>query len=145
MSRRMRMNGNPNWKGGRTITEHGYVLVKVGFDHHLADVRGYAYEHRLVAEAKLGRRLLPGELAHHDDENKANNSPENIEPVSSLAEHRVLHRKPGCNLRLPGEANPNMSCACGCGGTFPKFDGTGRPRKFVTGHNLHPACAGGAA
>lgn len=46
---------NPNWKGGRTITEHGYVLLRVGSQHHLADVRGYAYEHRIVAERMLNR------------------------------------------------------------------------------------------
>jgi hypothetical protein len=38
-----------NWKGGKTVTSRGYVLVWVGKDHPLADVRGYAYEHRLVA------------------------------------------------------------------------------------------------
>lgn len=38
---------NPNWKGGRTVTEHGYVLLKRP-DHPDADVRGYVYEHRLV-------------------------------------------------------------------------------------------------
>ena len=53
------------WKGGRSIASNGYVLVRVGKRHHLADVRGYAYEHRLVAEEKLGRRLTPGEIPHH--------------------------------------------------------------------------------
>lgn len=43
------------WKGGRSIASNGYVLVRVGKKHHLADVRGYAYEHRIVAEQKLGR------------------------------------------------------------------------------------------
>jgi hypothetical protein len=131
----MKREGNPNWKGGRTVTEHGYVLIKVGTDHHLADVRGYAYEHRLVAEKKLGRRLTPGEIAHHDDEQKANNSPENIIPVASLAVHRAMHRKPGSNLRNPGEANEDALCACGCGGQFKRFDAEGRPRKFISGHN----------
>lgn len=54
-------NKNPNWKGGRTTTGDGYVLVKVGVDHHLADVRGYAYAHRVEAETILGRRLAKGE------------------------------------------------------------------------------------
>lgn len=90
---------NPNWKGGRSIASNGYVLIKVGTGHHLADVRGYAYEHRLVAERKLGRRLL----------------------------------------RMPGEPNPTIACACGCGESFAKFDAHGRPRRFVTGHNTQKA------
>jgi len=52
---------NPNWKGGRTIASNGYVLVKVGPSHHLADIRGYAYEHRVNAEIMLGRPLAKGE------------------------------------------------------------------------------------
>jgi hypothetical protein len=33
---------NSNWKGGRLIASNGYVLVRVGIGHHLADVRGAA-------------------------------------------------------------------------------------------------------
>ena len=61
---------NGMWRGGRTVASNGYVLVRVGIGHHLADVRGYAYEHRLVAEAKFGRRLLRGEVVHHADGDK---------------------------------------------------------------------------
>ena len=125
---------NPNWKGGRVVDPRGYVLIRVGVGHHLADVRGYAYEHRLVAEEKLGRRLLPGEIAHHDDEQKANNAQGNIAPVTR-AEHAKLHRKLDKGLRDPGESNPPVLCACGCGTSFNRFDGEGRPRRFVSGHN----------
>ena len=45
---------NGQWKGGRTVASNGYILIRVGKEHHLADVRGYAYEHRLIAETKLG-------------------------------------------------------------------------------------------
>lgn len=130
---------NSNWRGGRSITSHGYVLIRVGVGHHLADVRGYAYEHRLRAEEKLGRRLLPGEEVHHRDDNKKNNSSENLDPKASKAEHRIEHRKPGSMLRLPGQDNPIIACACGCGRTFEQFDSFGRPRSFVSGHNIHPA------
>lgn len=134
-SERMKGVRNPFWKGGRTVDPRGYVLVKVGVDHHLADVRGYAYEHRLVAEQKLGRRLTPDEIAHHDDENKSHNAPGNIEPVTR-AQHGVLHRKLSKGLRNPGEGNPTVACACGCGESFFQFDGEGRPRRYVTGHNV---------
>lgn len=128
---------NPNWKGGRTIASTGYVLIKVGFDHHLAAVNGYAYEHRLVAEKILGRRLRPGELVHHINGIKTDNRPENIEVCKSIAHHYLRHRKQSSNRRLPDEENKQLDCACGCGERFLKFDKSGRPRKFITGHNMY--------
>jgi len=122
---------HPKWKGGRTLTSHGYVLVNVGKDHPLADCRGYAYEHRLKAGA------LRGELVHHKDEDKKRNVRRNLKRCRTIAEHRFLHRKPGCKLRKPGEHNPIISCKCGCGTRFLRFDSTGRPRGYISGHNLH--------
>lgn len=129
-------NGKLNgmWKGGRTLASNGYVLIRVGKLHHLSDVRGYAYEHRIVAEGKLGRRLEPGEIVHHIDGIKDNNAPNNLEVVSSNAEHYFRHRKTG-NLRKPGEKNQSICCMCGCGNEFPKYDKNGRPRKYKPGHN----------
>ncbi len=126
---------NGQWKGGRSIASNGYVLVRVGREHHLADTRGYAYEHRLVAEKKLGRRLRPGEQVHHIDGDKRHNDQENIEVVPSRAHHRTLHRKKAKGLRAPEAENPDVKCACGCGAIFPKFDSYNRPRRFVSGHN----------
>ena len=82
---------NPNWRGGRSVASNGYVLIRVDPDHHLADVRGYAYEHRLNAEAKIGRRLRSGEQVHHIDRNKQNNDPSNLEVVDRPT-HGVRHR-----------------------------------------------------
>lgn len=130
-----RGSANAMWKGGRSVASNGYVLMRVGAEHHLADVRGYAYEHRLVAEQKLGRRLVDGELVHHVDGNKQNNDPANLEVVASIAAHCHEHRKPGSLLRVAGEPNPEIACACGCGAQLPKFDGVGRPRRFLSGHN----------
>lgn len=124
-----------NWKGGRTISSHGYVLIYVGKHHHLADVRGYAYEHRLLAENILGRELKENELVHHINERKAENSPGNLEVLPSVAEHRVRHRKRNYGLRMPGEPNPVTFCACGCGKSFLRFDEWGRPRRYVSHHN----------
>jgi hypothetical protein len=124
-----------NWAGGRTITEHGYVLIYIGKNKHLADTRGYAYEHRLVAEYKLGRELMNWEKVHHINGNRQDNRPENLQVVGSNAEHYLLHRKAGSNRRKPREDNPIIKCACGCGKTFYKYDDQGRPRKFITGHN----------
>lgn len=124
---------------GRSVASNGYVLIRVGKDHPLADVRGYAYEHRLVASKMIGRWVLPAEQVHHKDENKQNNIPGNLEVTASIAEHRVLHRSPDSASRLPGEPNPEVVCACGCGASFPWYDDSGRPREYVSGHNPQAA------
>ena len=130
---------NPNWRGGRVIASNGYVLIRVGKNHHLADVRGYAYEHRLVAEKKIGRSLLAGEHVHHIDGDTQNNLPSNLE-VLTAAEHRLEHRTEDRGLRMPGEPNDLVFCECGgCGEQFTRFDLSGRPRRFVSGHNPAPA------
>lgn len=74
-----------------TITDHGYRLIYVGKSHHLSDIRGYAYEHRIEAEKKLGRRLVPGEVVHHEDDNGINNEHHNLFPISR-ADHCKLHK-----------------------------------------------------
>jgi hypothetical protein len=139
---------NPNWKGGKYISSHGYIKILVGTDHHLADGSGYAYEHLLVAEEKLGRLLKRGEIVHHKNTDRQDNSPENLEVVGSIGEHCLRHRKiTGKRLRNPGEDNPDIFCACGCGQVFPRFDAAGRERKYIPGHNIQskprPFCACG--
>ncbi len=129
------MKRNHNYKGG-TITQHGYRLQYVGKDHHLADIRGYAYEHRVEAEKKIGRQLAPGEMVRHVDGDNLNNAHDNIEVVHDMAELHFLHRKTDSQLRRPGEPNSSIGCACSCGGRFLRFDGQGRPRRCITGHNL---------
>ncbi len=126
---------NHNWRGGRTITSHGYVLVRLP-GHHLADTRGYVYEHRLVAERKLGRRLRPDEEVHHVNKIKDDNRPENIAVMPSRLAHFQHHRRREKGLRVHGEPNPTIFCECGCRTSFPKYDRSGRPRRFVSGHNI---------
>jgi hypothetical protein len=124
---------HPNFKTGVVKAEHGYILEFVGKGHHLADVRGYAYQHRLNAEIKLGRKLRKGEVVHHIDENRSNNDPLNLKVKRSAADHRHEHGKK--NNKAPRAKNPIIQCACGCGTTFLKYDSVNRPRKYVSGHN----------
>lgn len=134
MGRIRKGEDNHMWKGGRTVTEHGYVLLRVGTDHHLADVRGYAYEHRVVGETVLGRRLTADEVVHHRNHNRQDNRPENL-IVMTKAWHGVEHRTAGKRRRMPGEPNNPVPCECGCGAVFLRFDTGGRPRRFISGHN----------
>lgn len=74
-----RPKGSRNSKGvKRIVATNGYVTLFMP-DHHLAMANGYVYEHRLVMEQKLGRRLQAEEEPHHKDENKENNHPDNLE------------------------------------------------------------------
>lgn len=53
---------------------------------------GLIYEHRYILEQKLGRYLESYETAHHINENKLDNSPENIELINTK-EHNSYHMK----------------------------------------------------
>ena len=63
---------------GRWVTVRGYVEISIP-GYPSTRPAGYMFEHRLVMEQLLGRRLLPTEEVHHLDGNKQNNSPSNLE------------------------------------------------------------------
>ena len=48
-------------------------------------------EHRVVAERMLGRKLKPGEVVHHIDGNRQNNTPENLMVFKNTSEHLKYH------------------------------------------------------
>ncbi|GKX27862.1 hypothetical protein SH1V18_03420 [Vallitalea longa] len=65
---------------------------------HLGKGEGKSYkkyygkhEHRVVAEKKIGRKLRDGEVVHHMDGNKLNNSPDNLKVFRSQVEHATWH------------------------------------------------------
>lgn len=76
---------SPNWS--RKSTSTGYVVVHCP-DHPRAWSTGYVYEHVLLMEQRLDRLLEKGEIVHHKDENRKNNSIDNLELTN-----RVLHGK----------------------------------------------------
>lgn len=77
----------------RTVKKGDYVYAVVP-DHPRATDKGYVLEHRVVMENFLGRLLTEDEIVHHKDENKKNNSIENLE-VMDKREHNRLHSTTG--------------------------------------------------
>jgi hypothetical protein len=51
---------------------------------------GWEYEHRLIAEAKLGRLLRRGEVVHHRNEIRSDNRSDNLD-VLKAGRHVALH------------------------------------------------------
>lgn len=80
---------HPNWKGGVSIDKWGYRLV---YAPQRKKSHPYTYEHVLVAEEKIGRRLHKNEHTHHLNGIKLDNRPENL-LVCTASEHRKLHRQ----------------------------------------------------
>lgn len=82
-------NGNPRWKGGKRKDKTGYLIVYS--PNHPYARRRFVREHRLVMENYLGRILLPTEIVHHIDGDKANNHIDNLLLFKSNKEHVRYH------------------------------------------------------
>jgi hypothetical protein len=76
---------SPNWVGGKSIARNGYVRVFTP-----TEKCGFRYEHRIVIEKSIGRRLNKGEQIHHINGIKHDNRLENLKLVSPL-EHKKYH------------------------------------------------------
>lgn len=61
-------------------------------NHPYARSNGTVFEHRLIAEKKIGRPLLPTEVVHHIDENKNNNSDDNLIVFKTNEDHSRFHK-----------------------------------------------------
>lgn len=72
----------------------GYVRVYVP-EHPEANTRGFVYEHRLIAEQMLGRRLKKGEIVHHKNRKRWDNREENLVVMDEKehAKHHAEERK----------------------------------------------------
>lgn len=75
-----------NWKGGKHKLPSGYVLVNLGTNN-------FNYEHRLVMEEYLGRKLDRNELVHHKNHIKDDNRIENLTLIIGIGNHSRIHRK----------------------------------------------------
>lgn len=72
------------------INAEGYVKVRIGIEHPLADPNGYAYEHLIVWCAAGHPRPSNGETLHHRNEDKSDNRYSNLE-LLTRSEHNALH------------------------------------------------------
>lgn len=84
------LSDRPNRSAGRTVLQTGY-LYEYAPEHPLANHWGHVQQHRLVAEHYLCRPLRPGEVIHHEDDDKRNNSPGNLRIFASNGRHIAYH------------------------------------------------------
>lgn len=69
------------------------MVSRRGFNYLLVKTEsGWRYQHRVIAEADLGRTLMRNENAHHRNGNTLDNRPENIEVMTHGA-HTTKHHK----------------------------------------------------
>ncbi len=74
----------------RRVNSRGYVEIQLGKANPRANRAGFQYEHRLVMEDHLGRRLRRWEEVHHLDGNPSNNDLLNLELMEKV-DHAAFH------------------------------------------------------
>lgn len=78
------------WRAGSRAGSNGYVKIRVGKGHPLADPNGWAYEHLVVWVSSGNHRPMDGYMLHHLNHDKTDNRIENL-CLMSRAEHNRLH------------------------------------------------------
>ncbi len=88
------LSRSPNWQGGQWKHGQSGTWYTYAPHHPRKDNSGAVATHILVAEARIGRYLRPGEVVHHLDKDRDNNAPDNL-CVMLSKEHLTLHRMLG--------------------------------------------------
>jgi len=79
----MTMENSPFFKNGRRIDSNGYVIILVG-------PKKIEYEHRVVMENHINRKLEGNEIVHHKNGNRTDNRIENL-AIMEKVEHDRHH------------------------------------------------------
>ena len=85
-SHHARADRQHRWNDGLALHTEGYIKVRVGVMHPLADPNGYAYLHHLVWVA--AGDSLEGRVLHHMNGVKTDNRWENLKGVSRSDHNR---------------------------------------------------------
>ena len=102
----------PNWQGGKWYVEKTKTWYVYAPGHPKCRHNGGVAEHILNAENRIGRPTTKKEVVHHLDEDRDNNSPENL-CVMTRVLHSSLHKvigDVGIALLCRGEYDLVMSC-----------------------------------
>ena len=75
---------SPTWKGGKTRSRKGYVVLRNDGD--------VIFEYRAVMEEHIGRKLAEDEVVHHINGDKTDNRLENLQ-LMTRGEHSTMHNK----------------------------------------------------
>lgn len=81
---------HPRWNSERMKSDEGYVKVRVGRDHPLADPNGYAYEHLIIWCAAGKPKPQSGQVMHRRNGDRTDNRLKNLE-LLKRGEHNHLH------------------------------------------------------
>lgn len=73
-----------------SYTRNGYKMIYMP-EHHRA-IGKMVYEHIYLVEQYIGRQLRDGEEVHHRDENRLNNSEDNLIVFKTKGDHSRYHR-----------------------------------------------------
>ena len=92
---------NPAWKGGLTRSTKGYWYVRKS--EHPRASNGYVKRATIVLEEKLGRFLKDDELAHHENDDKEDDTPGNLTLMRTGGHTRLHHPK-------KRKRNPTSKC-----------------------------------
>jgi HNH endonuclease len=74
-----------------SYTRNGYKMIYLP-SHHRAGKDGMVYEHIYLAEQYIGRKILLEEDVHHIDEDRSNNSRENLLVFKTHEDHSRFHK-----------------------------------------------------
>lgn len=113
--------GEPYKNKGENMsyTRNGYKMIYMP-EHHRAGKDGMVYEHIYLAEKYIGRPIEDAEEVHHEDEDRSNNSKDNLFVFKTKEDHTRYHHN-GIMIKLDdgSHISPKLERDCkGCGETF---------------------------